>query len=189
MSAQANAIQAQLKCNLKCTFLCVFMIGKCMLRCSFNAPSGALSIALTPSTFNAVLSSLVWNLRCAFRWSIECHLNFNFYWIILYTCNSSATWSAPFSAISGAHMHLYIDIQVWFQLYYQFHSKLYHQAHIKRIYRVVPFAHRCASLGALKTSLLLSFFNPSNSASVYTLKPIFESIPKCVPYTLSWLSC
>ena len=67
--------------------------------------------------------------------------------------NSSATWSAPFSAISGEpFVYPYIDLQMHFymqfQVYYQVQSKFYHLAHIKRIYHCSD-ALSSASPGAL----------------------------------------
>ena len=75
--------------------------------------------------------------------------------------SSSVTWSAPFSAISGASfVDLYLDLQVplymQFQVYYQVQSKFYDEAHIKRIYHCSD-ALCSASPGALTVSLLLSY--------------------------------
>ena len=73
--------------------------------------------------------------------------------------NSSATWSAPFSAVSGTpFVDLYIDLQMHlymqFQVYYQMKSKFYHEAHIKHIYYCSD-ALSSAVPGALIISLLL----------------------------------
>ena len=51
---------------------------------------------------------------------------------------------------------------------------------------VVSFALSRASLGAPKTLLLLSLLNWPDFASICTFKSIFESILKCVVYTLSF---
>ena len=129
MSAPASAIQGQLKRNLKCTLKSNL---KCNLKSkTSNAPfyvslcrllSASLAVALMyPQvhsqfqwTINFLCSfkcSLEWNLRSAFKCRIEWYLNFTFtewYSTLLCfdncikKCNSSATWSVHFSAISGA---------------------------------------------------------------------------------------
>ena len=84
-------------------------------------------------------------------------------------------------------VHLYIDLKMHHQVHYQVHPKLYYQAHINThlsLFRLHSFGHNQV-LGALKVSLLLSFFNWQDFASICTLKCILESVLKCVPYTLS----
>ena len=76
--------------------------------------------------------------------------------------NSSTTWNAPFSAISGApFVHPYIDPQVHlymqFRMCYQVQPKFYRQADIKHIYHCFD-ALSLASPDALTISLLLSYF-------------------------------
>ena len=82
-------------------------------------------------------------------------------------------------------VHLYIDLKMHLQVHYQVHPKLYYQAHIKHICRYSVCTGHDQVLGALKVSLLLSFFNWQDFASICTLKCIFESVLKCVPYTIS----
>ena len=63
-------------------------------------------------------------------------------------------------------------------MYYQVHHKLNDQALIKHI--VVPFALSCASPGALKSLVLLSFLMGHILHLFAHLSPFFEDILKCV---------
>ena len=83
------------------------------------------------------------------------------------------------------YIDLYVHLQMQSQFYYQVHPKLYHQA-TSNTFIIVSFALFCASSGALKSSLLLSFFTWSDFVSICTLKSIFERIFKCLPDTLSF---
>ena len=86
-------------------------------------------------------------------------------------------------------VHLYIDLKgqllMQFELYYSVHTKLYHQSHLKCIF-VVSFALSYASAGALKSSLLFSFFNSPGFASICQSSPFLRAF-SCAFYITSHL--
>ena len=111
------------------------------LRATSSAP-----LTRWPSTFYAVLSPLYTEMLGAPSSSVysptsispftESCCTFLCIDNCMNKCNSSATWRAPFSAISGAPFYLDLEVHyVKFQLLYQVHPKLNDQVHIKRIYR------------------------------------------------------
>ena len=65
-----------------------------------------------------------------------------------------------------------------FQVYYQVHPKLYHQARTNA-FIVVPLALSCALPGALKSSLLLSFF---------LIGPILHPFAPLIPFLRAFSS-
>ena len=83
-------------------------------------------------------------------------------------------------------MKLYVDLEVLLQLPFQVYYQVHPVCTIKCTSNafIFLFVLSCASPGALKSSLLLSFFNQPNFTSICTLMSLFKSILQCVLYTL-----
>ena len=76
-------------------------------------------------------------------------------------------------------VHLYIDLEVHLQV------QLHHQANIKHIYHCFVCTLLCITR-CTKNFAVTLIFNWPDFASMCTVKSIFESILKCMLYTLSF---
>ena len=172
LSTSLGAALSTLRCTLNCTdkwainFLCSL---KCSVKWNLDAPSSAAYCSSSISTFIELFCILLCIDNCMNK------------------CNSSATSSALFSAFTDEFFCASLYISSMYKSSRIIRCTLnYIIKRTSNAFIVVPFVLSCASAGALKCSLLFSFSNWADFAFICTLKSIFESILKCIPYTLSF---
>ena len=174
---------------------------QCIRRCTLNCSNKWIINFTIKCIFffnfsRSLRHFLKWNIRCTFKCNMECPLNFIFYWIIFYTlmhwqlhenvqfkCN---LWSEALIVPFGASLY-----RSWCT--FMCNSKCIIRStlyciikHFSNVFIVVSFPFSCASTSVLKSSHLLPFFNWLDLAFICSLKSIFKSIFKCVPYTVSF---